>query len=110
MSETPKHSGLGITAFILSLVTALVTAGLFGVASILESATPGGIDEESPAAITIGLLLVLSLASCVVSFALGIAGLVQANRNKSFAILGTIISALVGIGASLTILLGLLVS
>lgn len=110
MSETPKHSGLGITAFILSLVTALVTAGLFGVASILESATPGGIDEESPAAITIGLLLVFSLASCLVSFALGIAGLVQANRNKSFAILATIISALVGIGASLTILLGLLVS
>jgi hypothetical protein len=81
-----------------------------GYAGIRQSATPGGIDEESPAAITIGLLLVLSLASCLVSFALEIAGLVQANRNKSFAILGTIISALVGIGASLTILLGLLVS
>jgi hypothetical protein len=67
-------------------------------------------DEESPAAITIGLLLILSLASCVVGFALGIAGLFQENRVKSFAILGTIISALVGIGASLTLLLGLLMS
>jgi len=110
MSESPKHSGLGLTAFILSLVTAVAPAGLFGLAGILESATPGGMDEESPAAITIGLLLILSLASCVVGFALGIAGLFQENRVKSFAILGTIISALVGIGASLTILLGLLVS
>ncbi len=110
MIDTPKkQSGLGIASFVVSLVTAMATAGLFMVAGVLEQSTPGGIDENSTAAMVIGLGLVLSLLGCTLAFALGIAGLCQENRTKSFALFGTILSSLTGLGSGFTVLLGLLV-
>lgn len=110
MSDTPKHSGLGISSFVLSLVVGLATFALFTAGAVLQNATPGGVHEESPEAIVLGLLLMVTLAGCLVSFALGVAGLFQENRNRTFAILGTILSALTGIGSTFAVLLGLAAS
>ena len=92
--EEKKHSGLGIASFITSIVSGLLILLLFGVAGAMEASTPGGIDEESVAAVTIGLLIFAFLGATFVALCLGIAGLLHKERNKIFAILGTVFSSI----------------
>lgn len=88
----PKHSGLGIASFVLSIVSLVLIFGLLIVAGVLEATTPGGMDEESVEAIVVGLLLFAFIGTALIATGLGIAGLCQKQRKKIFAILGTIFS------------------
>ena len=83
-----KHSGLGIASFIISIVTGVLMFLLIAIAGIMESSTPGGIDENSAEAALIGFLAIGFLLLDLVAIGLGIGGLVQENRKKVFAILG----------------------
>ncbi|MBN8738302.1 MAG: hypothetical protein BGP24_03905 [Lysobacterales bacterium 69-70] len=105
--EDYRHSGLGIASFILSLVAALCLFALFGVAGYLEISTPGGVSEESPLAVGIGLLLFLFLGLAFVALCLGIAGLVEKRRRRILAGLGTLFSAFALISAIAVMLIGL---
>jgi len=104
---TRPHSGLGIASFIISLASSAVLVVLLGVAAMLES-RPGGLDEESTAAIVVGLILVLAALAQVLALGLGIAALVQTGRNKLFGVLGTVFAATGLVGALLVLLLGML--
>ncbi|MCG9748088.1 hypothetical protein [Shewanella sp. Isolate8] len=88
-----KHSGLGIAAFILSILSTLLIFALVTIAGILEATTPGGMDETSPEAIIVGMLIFAFIGLALVGLGLGIGGLVQKQRKKIFAILGTIFSS-----------------
>lgn len=94
----PKHSGLGIASFVVSITAAIFIFVLIAVAGALELSTPGGIDEESVSVMMIGLLLFAFLSASVVALGLGIGGLFQNDRKNVFAILGTVFSALTLIG------------
>lgn len=89
-----KHGGMGVAAFIVALVSAVMIFILVIVAGVLEATTPGGMDEESVAAMTVGLLLMLFMLATLIAIGLSIAGLVQKNSKKVFPILGLIISLL----------------
>lgn len=102
-----KHSGLGIASFVTSIVAGLFTFILIIVAGVLETSTPGGIDEKSPAAIIIGLLIIAFILASLVSLGLGIGGLFTKERKKIFAILGTIFSSVTLLGTVSIMLLGL---
>ncbi|MCG9720890.1 hypothetical protein [Shewanella sp. Isolate7] len=88
-----KHSGLGIAAFILSILSTLLIFALVTIAGVLEATTPGGIDETSPEAIIVGMLIFAFIGLALVGLGLGIGGLNQKQRKKIFAILGTIFSS-----------------
>lgn len=105
-----KHSGLGIASFIISLIAGLALLGLFTAAGVLETTTQGGLDEESVAALVIGLGILFAGLTTLVSLLLGIIGLVQQERKKIFALLGTIFSGLVVTLAILIVAMGLMMS
>ena len=94
------QTGLGIASLILSIFSIML-------AGMVESATPGGMDENSPEAILIGLFLVGFMGAALLGLGLGIGGLVQQNRNKTLAIVGTVLSAVTLVGSMSIILLGL---
>ncbi|UCD57071.1 MAG: hypothetical protein JSV16_14850 [Candidatus Hydrogenedentota bacterium] len=104
-----KHSGLGIASFIISLAAGTYEFVLVVVAGVLESITPGGMDEESLVAILLGLFVLGGLAANLAGMALGIAGLVQNDRKKVYPTLGFVFNgaiilgliALMAIGASM---------
>ena len=105
-----KHSGLGIASFALSL---LMSAGIFFIimaAGVIETARPGGLDENSPAAVVIGLIVLAAGFANLVAMGLGIAGLFQKDRNKVFAILGTCFATLATILTAAVIVVGLMAS
>jgi len=88
-----KHSGLGISSFVISLVGGFAMFLLFCVAGFMETTTPGGIDESSGVAVVLGL-------------GLAIGALTQKNRKKVFSILGLVFNAVVIVGTTGLIVLG----
>lgn len=88
-----KHSGVGIASFVTSIVAGVLIFLLVIIAGVLEVSTPGGMDEESIAAVLIGLFLFAFLGAELVALGLGIGGLIQQDRKKIFAILGVVFSA-----------------
>ena len=101
-----KHSGLGIASFIISIVAALFIFILVVVAGVVETATPGGMDEDSAQAIIIGLFIIGTIFVDLVALGLGIAGLFIKERKKVFAILGTIFSAVTMLGTVALMIIG----
>ena len=89
-----KHSGVGIASFVLSMLSGVSLFALFGVAGYMESQSPGGISEEDPTTMLLGVALIGAGMAQILAFILGALGLFQANRKKIFAILGTIFSLL----------------
>lgn len=89
--EERKHSGLGIAAFVMSIVVMVLMFIVFLIAGIWESTTPGGIDEESAGAVALGLGIFALIFIDLVAGGLAIAGLCQA-RKKLFSVLGLVFS------------------
>ncbi len=106
----PRHSGLGIASFVMSLFCGIVMFALIGVATYLAASMQDEFTDESPQAIMVGLGIIGGLGLAVIGLGLGIAGVVQPNRNKLFAILGLIFNFLVLVSVCGIMALGLAVS
>ena len=104
-----KHSGFGIASFAIALAVGVMEFILIVVAGLLESTTPGGIDENSPIAIVLGLVMIGGFLLDLLAILFGIVGLCQHNRTKIFAILGLVMGCLVFAGCVLLIVVGILV-
>lgn len=104
---TQPHSGLGIASFIISLCAGILLVLLLGVLGVLQS-RPGGLDENSAAANTMGLGLLLTTLALTVALGLGIAALAQPGRNKVYGVLGTVFAATGLAGTVLMFTLGAL--
>ena len=109
MSVDESHSGLGIASFVISMIAAIAIFLSILVAVFLESSTPGGVDEESRAAILVGTSIVVFLAGSLVALLLGIAGLFQRDRIRFFAVVGILISAITILGTAGLLLAGMAV-
>lgn len=105
-----KHSGFGITSFIMSLV---IAGGLFimvMIAGVMETTTPGGIDENSAGAVILGMMIIAGGGLQLVAMVLGLVGLFQKERKKLFAIFGTVISAFTLLSIAGLMLIGMAAS
>jgi len=105
--EEQRHSGLGIASFITGITSAVLMFLLIVVAGALEASTPGGMNEESAAAVIVGLFLILFMLTSVLALGLGIAGLFQRERKKVFPILGTVFSSFTVLGTILLVMVGM---
>ncbi len=101
-----KHSGMGIAAFVISLLAGAFMLGLVVVAGAIEMSTPGGMDERSLTALGLGLLILLTMVADVVAAALGIAALAQRDRKKVFGILGLVFAVATLIGVVVLMIVG----
>jgi hypothetical protein len=102
-----KYSGTGIASFAISIGAGLAMFGVFAIAGVMQASKPGGMDEKSAGAIVVGLCMIGLLGIDVVAAGLGVAGLLQTDRKKLFAVLGTIFSSLTIACTLALILLGL---
>ena len=102
-----RHSGLGIASFVISLFCGFGEFALVMVAGFLEASTPKGLDEESVAAVLLGLALLGGLGLAFIGLVLGVAGLLTSNRKKVFAVLGLAFNAMLLLAVVGLVLLGL---
>jgi hypothetical protein len=101
-----KHSGLGISSFVISLGAGFAMFVLFCVAGFMETTTPGGIDEKSGVAVVLGLVIFAVIAVHLLGLGLAIGGLTQKDRKKVFSILGLVFNGLIIVGTIGLIVLG----
>ncbi|MFM7148551.1 MAG: hypothetical protein ACKO23_01795 [Gemmataceae bacterium] len=80
---------------------------VFVIAGVMEVSTPEGMNEESAGAVMLGLLLVTSLVASFTALGLGIGGLIEKDKKKIFAILGTVFAAIIFMFTIFLIVLGL---
>ena len=102
-----SHSGIGIASFILSLLCGLTLVGIIIVAMVIGARSGGELDERSPAVMAIGCSALLGLALTLLGLILGIVGIMQKDRKKTFAILGLIFNAVILVGTVALILVGM---
>jgi hypothetical protein len=102
-----KHSRLGITSFVLSVVTGISMLLLFTVAGILHMREPLGSQEQQ---MVIGAIAIALLFLDLIAAAFGIATLCQKEQKKLFGILGLSFSLLVIIVSGGLIILGIIAS
>lgn len=105
--QSLKHSGIGIASFAMSLGVLIVTFVLVVVAGVMEASTPGGINEESPAAIMLGLAIIGMVLLNIVAFGLGVGTMFQKDRKRLFGVLGMTFSALTIVGIISLIMFGM---
>jgi len=101
-----KHSGIGIASFITSILVGALMFLMFVVAGVMAATTPGGINPKSAATIVLGLSIIALLLADFVALGLGIGDLCQRDRNKLFAVLGTVFSAGTMAGTVFLIIIG----
>lgn len=102
-----KHSGLAIASFVTSVVSGVAIFLVIVIAGVLETSTPGGMDDDSAGTMIIGLLAIFFILTAIVALGLGIAGILQRDRRKVFAILGVTFAAVEIIGTLFVIWVGL---
>jgi hypothetical protein len=108
--EAQKHSGLGIASFIISIVAGISMFLIFVAAGVMEVSSPNGIDEKSAGAIVLGLFIIVAIGASLIALGIGIAGLLQKERKKIFAVLGTVFSTATLVCTIALLALGLAVS
>jgi hypothetical protein len=90
---TGPHSGLGIASVAFGVLGALAMGGALGIAMYAAVANKGEVDEQSPLIMTVGFLFCAGVPLNILGIGLGIAGLVQKDRRKLFAIIGLSVNA-----------------
>src|SRR5690606_36992935 len=80
-------------SFVTSIVAGVLIFLLVIIAGVRGVSTPGGMDEESIAAVLIGLFLFGSMGAELVALGMGRGGLTQKGRKKIVASLGVVFSA-----------------
>ena len=101
------HSGVGIASFIIAIVAGMTAFSLIVIAGVMEATTPGGMDEDAPQVILVGLGIFGAVALGMLGAGLGVAGLVQTDRLRTFAVLGLIFNMLVVLGLGGLVVIGL---
>ncbi|HJX24537.1 MAG TPA: hypothetical protein VJ252_00135 [Chthoniobacterales bacterium] len=107
-SEAKKHSGIGIASFAISLGAGLGIFLVFVIAGIMETTTPGGMNEKSASAIIVGFSIIGLLFANLVAIGLGLGGLMKKGKKKLFAVLGTVFSSVITLGTIVLIAIGLI--
>lgn len=101
-----KQSGFGIASFAIAMLTGVGEFFLVIAAGVLETVTPGGINEESLVAIVLGLFLLGGMMMSLLGMGLGVAGLVQADRKKVFSTLGLLFNGMIIFGVISLMIIG----
>src|SRR5262249_38855997 len=81
-----RHSGLGIASCVIGVLVAIAMVGLLAVASIMEESRPGGLPDDDPALVAIGVGILGLACLNLLALGLGIGGLFQAHRIRGLSI------------------------
>jgi hypothetical protein len=93
------HSGLGIVSLVIAVIAGVAMLTLFGAAAVLTEEAGGDLDESSPTAIVLGVCAFAAFGLTLVGLGLGVAGMLQKDRNKLFGTLGLVANTLVILGS-----------
>ena len=99
-----RRSTMGLVSFVFGLISGIGLTVLVVMAGVMTAQAGGRMDETSPEAITLGVLLILGMFLALIGAILGIVALMQKGHKKLFGILGLVFN-----GGILLLVLALMV-
>lgn len=99
-SASKPHSGLGIASFAIVMLAGIVIFTSFIAAGILGAEAQDDLDGQGMAIMLVGLGIIGGMMLDVIGTVLGIAALFFPDQNKLFAVLGTVLGALLFLGVA----------
>ena len=104
-----KHSGVGIASAVVAVLSGLSVVATFTVAVVLTVNDPTVFDdEEGPATVALGFLLVLAVILSLIGLGLGIGAVMQRDHKKTLGVVGLILNGAIVVGVVGLIVLGAL--
>jgi hypothetical protein len=102
------HSGLGIASFIIGLVVVVIVLLMFLLIGVLASSRANRNTAETMGVMT-GLFVCGGALASLVGLGLGLAGVFQEDRNRTFAVIGLILNGLIILGTAALFVIGMAV-
>lgn len=90
-----KHSGFGVSSFSIFCFAFLLMVITFTLTIIYGPVNPDYVDEQSTHALVIGFSWIFNALITLVGIALGIVGVFQKDKKKTFAVLGIILNLII---------------
>ena len=100
-----KHSRLGIASFVFSLF-GLIGFSLFALYIVLRPSGGTAAENSQTTFLILGIFVILAFLLMLVGIGLGIAGIIQKQRNRFFAVTGLVFNALVAMTVVLVMIYG----
>ena len=89
LMERNGQSAIGIASLAVAAVSIVATFAVFIVAGVIETNTPGGMNEDSTGALIVGLGIFGCIGLDILSIGLGIGGIFQKTKERLCAVIGT---------------------
>jgi hypothetical protein len=97
------HSGLGIASFVIGLVVVVIVLLMVLLIGVLAANRANRNTADTMAAMT-GLSICGGALASLVGLGLGMAGVIQEDRNRTFAVIGLILNGLIILGTAVLFL------
>lgn len=104
--ESIKQSGLGIASLILGVLFAIMLFATICIAGYMEASTPGGMTDDSPVLVLVGLFILAGMFGNFVGVILAAVGLAQKKRAKSVSVIGLSLNVLCLLGVVALMVVG----
>ncbi len=101
-----RQSGLGIASLILSILIGIMLFVAICVAGFMEASTSGGVSDDSPILVLIGLFVIAGMFGNFVGIVLAAVGLAQKNRAKTVSVIGLSLNIMCLLGVVALMVLG----
>lgn len=101
-----RQSGLGIASLILSILIGIMLFVTICFAGYMEAATPGGMTDDSPILVLVGLFILAGMFGNFVGVILAAVGLAQKDRAKSVSVIGLCFNVMCLLGVAALMVLG----
>ena len=106
VSTGPRHSELGLVSLAISLLAGIMIAGSLVAGTVLVGLNPN-LRPDNPQVLGLACGLLLGMGLSLLAGILGLVGLFQPDREKTFAALGVAVSGVEVLGITGLTLIGL---
>ncbi len=101
-----RQSGLGIASLILSILIGIMLFAAICFAGFMEASTSGGMSDDSPFLVLIGLFVIAGMFGNFVGIVLAAVGLAQKNRAKTVSVIGLSLNIMCLLGVAALMVIG----
>lgn len=89
---------LGLASFVIAMISGLMVFGLVIAAGVMAATTPGGVDEQAPATMILGLGIIGGALLALAGLCLAIGSFFIPHRERLFGSLGLALNGVIILG------------
>ena len=101
-----RHSHRGIASFVIAVMSLLGLVGFFALTIFLAATAEGELPEDAPVFVLLGAGMIVGFIMSLAGIGLGIAGLMERDRWRGFALAGLIANIVIPFTLLILLVLG----